>query len=166
MGLAGFRHSPLHLRDTRVMGLGVVGKHEIDVLKRRAELHIVVGKVCDGGCRFVEQQQTGEGEYRRLPLSSSATLLTHLSLEFLCYLLPESIGLVSIINGIVMGGDASLSMLGRFRVVTENAVFAMREASLGLSPTSYFLSGLPSFFAFAVPRKGTVPGGFCKSLCY
>ncbi|KAK9111254.1 hypothetical protein Scep_018773 [Stephania cephalantha] len=29
------------------------------------------------GCRSVEQQQTSEGEDRELPLSSSATLLTH-----------------------------------------------------------------------------------------
>ncbi|KAK9100845.1 hypothetical protein Scep_024275 [Stephania cephalantha] len=40
------------------MGLGVVGKYEINVVS-------------------VEQQQTREGEDRRLPLSSSATLLTH-----------------------------------------------------------------------------------------
>ncbi|KAK9144484.1 hypothetical protein Sjap_004387 [Stephania japonica] len=69
-----------------------------------------------------------------------------------------------------MGGGASLSMLGRFHVVTENAVFAMPEASLGLSPTSYFLSRFPGFYgeylgpcnthcpfhAFAVLRKGIV----------
>ncbi|KAK9144473.1 hypothetical protein Sjap_004376 [Stephania japonica] len=63
--------------------------------------------------------------------------------------------LVSIINGIVMGGGAGLSMHGRFRVVTENAVFAMPEASLGLYPdvgASHFLSRLPGFFEMELCR--------------
>ncbi|WVZ14730.1 hypothetical protein V8G54_012296 [Vigna mungo] len=56
---------------------------------------------------------------------------------------------VSLINGIVMGGGAGLSMPTRFRVVTEKAVFAMPEASIGLFPdvgANYFLSRLPGFF--------------------
>ncbi|XP_059650543.1 probable 3-hydroxyisobutyryl-CoA hydrolase 3 [Cornus florida] len=57
--------------------------------------------------------------------------------------------LVSLINGIVMGGGAGLTMHGRFRIVTENAVFAMPEASIGLFPdvgSSHFLSRLPGHF--------------------
>ncbi|EEF35916.1 3-hydroxybutyryl-CoA dehydratase, putative [Ricinus communis] len=56
---------------------------------------------------------------------------------------------VSILNGIVMGGGAGASMHGRFRVATENSVFAMPETALGLFPdvgASYFLSRLPGFF--------------------
>ncbi|KAF6148695.1 hypothetical protein GIB67_008492, partial [Kingdonia uniflora] len=56
---------------------------------------------------------------------------------------------VSILNGIVMGGGAGASLHGRFRVATENTVFAMPETALGLFPdvgASYFLSRLPGFF--------------------
>ncbi|KAG2384968.1 3-hydroxyisobutyryl-CoA hydrolase [Vigna angularis] len=56
---------------------------------------------------------------------------------------------VSLMNGIVMGGGAGLSMPTRFRVVTEKAVFSMPEASIGLFPdvgANYFLSRLPGFF--------------------
>ncbi|KAL3537169.1 hypothetical protein ACH5RR_000535 [Cinchona calisaya] len=56
---------------------------------------------------------------------------------------------VSILNGIVMGGGAGLSVHGRFRVASENSVFAMPETALGLFPdigASYFLSRLAGFF--------------------
>ncbi|CAL0323862.1 unnamed protein product [Lupinus luteus] len=57
--------------------------------------------------------------------------------------------MVSIINGIVMGGRAGLSMNTTFRIVTERAVFSMPEASMGLFPhvgANYFLSRLPGYF--------------------
>ncbi|CBI29145.3 hypothetical protein VitviT2T_019961 [Vitis vinifera] len=57
--------------------------------------------------------------------------------------------LVSLINGIVMGGGAGLSMNSMFRVVTENTVFAMPEGQIGFFPdvgASYFLSRLPGYF--------------------
>ncbi|KAF7813375.1 putative 3-hydroxyisobutyryl-CoA hydrolase 3 [Senna tora] len=56
---------------------------------------------------------------------------------------------VSLINGIVMGGGAGLSMNTSFRVVTEKTIFGMPEASIGLCPdvgASYFLSRLPGYF--------------------
>ncbi|XP_062000694.1 3-hydroxyisobutyryl-CoA hydrolase 1-like [Rosa rugosa] len=56
---------------------------------------------------------------------------------------------VSVLNGIVMGGGAGVSIHGRFRVATENSVFALPETALGLFPdlgASSFLSRLPGFF--------------------
>ncbi|GAB4862037.1 3-hydroxyisobutyryl-CoA hydrolase 1 [Ancistrocladus abbreviatus] len=64
---------------------------------------------------------------------------------------------VSFLNGIVMGGGAGASIHGRFRVVTENTVFAMPETALGLFPdvgASYFLSRLPGFFGEYVGLTG------------
>ncbi|KAF7113392.1 hypothetical protein RHSIM_RhsimUnG0130800 [Rhododendron simsii] len=60
---------------------------------------------------------------------------------------------VSILNGIVMGGGAGASIHGRFRVATENSVFAMPETALGLFPdvgATYFLPRLPGFFGMTV----------------
>ncbi|XP_016204107.1 3-hydroxyisobutyryl-CoA hydrolase 1 isoform X2 [Arachis ipaensis] len=57
--------------------------------------------------------------------------------------------LVSVINGVVMGGGAGLSMNTTFRIVTEKAVFAMPETYIGFFPdvgASYFLSRLPGYF--------------------
>ncbi|KAJ0260078.1 hypothetical protein HA466_0063330 [Hirschfeldia incana] len=56
---------------------------------------------------------------------------------------------ISILNGIVMGGGAGVCVHGRFRIATENTVFAIPETALGLFPdvgASYFLSRLPGFF--------------------
>ncbi|KAI3851660.1 hypothetical protein MKX03_022305 [Papaver bracteatum] len=56
---------------------------------------------------------------------------------------------VSILDGIVMGGGAGASVHGRFRVATENSMFAMPETALGLFPdvgASFYLSRLPGFF--------------------
>ncbi|GFP93898.1 3-hydroxyisobutyryl-coa hydrolase 1 [Phtheirospermum japonicum] len=64
---------------------------------------------------------------------------------------------VSILNGIVMGGGAGASIHGRFRIATENSIFAMPETALGLFPdigASYFLSRLPGFFGEYVGLTG------------
>ncbi|XP_057800298.1 3-hydroxyisobutyryl-CoA hydrolase 1-like [Salvia miltiorrhiza] len=64
---------------------------------------------------------------------------------------------VSILSGIVMGGGAGVSVHGRFRIATENSLFAMPETALGLFPdigASYFLSRLPGFFGEFVGLTG------------
>ncbi|XP_048228476.1 3-hydroxyisobutyryl-CoA hydrolase 1-like isoform X1 [Ricinus communis] len=56
---------------------------------------------------------------------------------------------IPLIDGIVMGGGAGLSLHGKFRIVTEKAVFSMPEASIGHFPdvgASHFLSRLPGHF--------------------
>ncbi|PKI36891.1 hypothetical protein CRG98_042733 [Punica granatum] len=56
-----------------------------------------------------------------------------------------------------MGGGAGCSVHGRFRIATENSVFAMPETGLGLFPdigASYFLSRLPGFFGEYVGLTG------------
>lgn len=64
---------------------------------------------------------------------------------------------VALIDGIVMGGGAGLSINGSFKVVTEKTVFAMPETGLGLHPdvgASYFLSRLPGFLGEYVGLTG------------
>ncbi|KAI6676697.1 hypothetical protein NL676_037493 [Syzygium grande] len=65
---------------------------------------------------------------------------------------------IALVDGIVMGGGAGLAMHAAFRVVTENTVFAMPEASIGLFPdvgASKFLSKLPGSFGEYLALTGT-----------
>ncbi|XP_027357318.1 3-hydroxyisobutyryl-CoA hydrolase 1-like [Abrus precatorius] len=75
---------------------------------------------------------------------------------------------VSLINGVVMGAGAGLSIHTRFRVVTEKAVFAMPEASVGLFPdvgANYFLSRLPGYFGEYLGLTGALLDGAEIAAC-
>ncbi|XP_057805524.1 3-hydroxyisobutyryl-CoA hydrolase-like protein 1, mitochondrial [Salvia miltiorrhiza] len=53
---------------------------------------------------------------------------------------------VAILNGITMGGGAGISVLGTFRVATQQTVFATPETLIGFHPdgaASFYLSRLP-----------------------
>ncbi|KAJ7529183.1 hypothetical protein O6H91_15G036900 [Diphasiastrum complanatum] len=55
---------------------------------------------------------------------------------------------IAIMNGMVMDGGSGISIPGKFRVATENCIFAMPEACIGFHPdagASFFLSRLPGF---------------------
>ncbi|CAI8600545.1 unnamed protein product [Vicia faba] len=106
---------------------------------------------CAGGDVAAVVHEAREGDWR----FGAKFFETEYKLNYLMatYSKPQ----VSILNGIVMGGGAGASMHGRFRVVTENTVFAMPETALGLFPdvgAAYFLSRLAGFFGEYVGLTG------------
>lgn len=74
------------------------------------------------------------------------------------YLLGTStIPQVSLWNGIVMGGGVGVSVLGEFRIATENTMFAMPETSIGLFPdvgSSGWLPHLKNGFGLYIGLTG------------
>lgn len=110
------------------------------------KLVIVKGKgraFCAGGDVAAVVRRISEGNWKLGAKYFSTEFI--LNYVMATYSKPQ----VSILDGIVMGGGAGASIHGRFRVATENSVFAMPETALGLFPdigASYFLSRLPGFF--------------------
>ena len=69
---------------------------------------------------------------------------------------------IALIDGIVMGGGAGLSVHGRFRIATEATAFAMPECAIGLFPdvgTTFFL---PRACGLAVARWIALTGARLK----
>lgn len=65
--------------------------------------------------------------------------------------------IVSLIDGIVMGGGVGISVHGRYRVMTEKAVFAMPEVGIGFFPDvggSHFLPRLEENFGLYLALTG------------
>ena len=65
--------------------------------------------------------------------------------------------IVSMYNGIVMGGGAGISVHGSHRVFSENAGFAMPEVGIGFFPDvggSYFLPRLPDEYGLYMALTG------------
>lgn len=66
---------------------------------------------------------------------------------------------VSLINGIVMGGGAGISVHGSHRIVTENTMFAMPETGIGFFPDvggSAFLPHLHDNFGYYLALTGKI----------
>ena len=65
--------------------------------------------------------------------------------------------IVTLIDGIVMGGGVGISVHGRYRVMTEKAAFSMPEVGIGFFPDvggSCFLSRLPSHMGLYLGLTG------------
>lgn len=65
---------------------------------------------------------------------------------------------MSLLDGVVMGGGGGISMHGPVRIATENAVFAMPEATIGFFPdvgASFFLQELPGLLGRYLALTGT-----------
>lgn len=74
------------------------------------------------------------------------------------------LSLVSLLDGVVMGGGMGLAMGCRYRVVTENSVVAMPEVSIGLHPDtgmSYWGSRLPGEFGQYLATGVRINGREC-----
>ncbi|XP_021317563.1 3-hydroxyisobutyryl-CoA hydrolase 1 [Sorghum bicolor] len=117
----------------------------------RIKLLIMKGKgraFCAGGDITGCVRSIHNGNYLFRIWIGGADFFRHLYLlnyRIATYIKPQ----VSLLTGIVMGGGAGVSLHGRFRVVTDNTIFAMPETALGLFPdvgASYFLSRLPGFY--------------------
>ncbi|XP_073301682.1 small ribosomal subunit protein mS47 [Primulina huaijiensis] len=75
---------------------------------------------------------------------------------------------VAIMDGIVMGGGAGISLPGMFRVVTEKTVFASPEVQIGFHPdagASYYLSRLPGYLGEYLALTGEKLNGTEMMAC-
>lgn len=75
--------------------------------------------------------------------------------------------LISLLDGIVMGGGVGISVHGKIRVVTEKTVFAMPECAIGLFPDigiHYVLAKLPGGLGSYISLTGARLKGTDSSL--
>ncbi|XP_051119663.1 3-hydroxyisobutyryl-CoA hydrolase-like protein 2, mitochondrial [Andrographis paniculata] len=75
---------------------------------------------------------------------------------------------VAIMDGIVMGGGAGISLPGMFRVVTDRTVFSYPEVQIGFHPdvgASYYLSRLPGYLGEYLALTGEKLNGVEMMAC-
>lgn len=97
-----------------------------------------------------DQRQRGEHK------ASRALFRAEYRLDRLIHRYPKPY--VALVDGIVMGGGAGISVNGAFQVATERTVFAMPEAAIGFFPdvgATHFLSRCPGRSGLYLGLSGT-----------
>ncbi|KAA8496589.1 3-hydroxyisobutyryl-CoA hydrolase, mitochondrial [Porphyridium purpureum] len=82
--------------------------------------------------------------------------------------LPAGKTIVSLLDGIVMGGGAGISMHGKFRVATERSMFAMPECGIGFMPdvgATFVLPRIPHRFGYYLGLSGERIDGSAMLSC-
>jgi len=94
---------------------------------------------CAGGdVRAIAESGGRDGD------AADAFFHTEYQLNHLLFTYPKPV--VSLLDGVVMGGGVGIGLPARYRIATERTVFAMPEATIGLFPDvggGWYLSRLP-----------------------
>ena len=110
---------------------------------------------CAGGDIRDLYRLAGEGDHDGMAVCFRAEYMAHMAIaEF-----PKPV--ISLADGIVMGGGAGLMQAGSHAIVTEKTRFAMPESSIGLFPdagASVFLGRCPRPLALFLGMTGRIIG--------
>jgi len=110
---------------------------------------------CAGGDIRDLYRMAGEKDYDSMAVCFRAEYMAHMAIaEF-----PKPV--ISLADGIVMGGGAGLMQAGSHAVVTEKTRFAMPESAIGLFPdagASVFLGRCPRALALCLGMTGRIIG--------
>jgi len=116
---------------------------------------------CAGGdIRMLAESGAGDGAEAR------AFFFTEYRLNHLLFTYPKPV--VTLMDGVTMGGGVGLAMPSRFRVATERTTFAMPETGIGLFPDvggGWFLPRLPGKSGLWLALTGArIKGADCLAL--